>query len=54
VAAIHTNMLFSPPDPNDAELLASVTESELAAIVSSVEQTRDGTAYMELQSTRPH
>jgi epoxide hydrolase len=54
VAAIHTTMLLSPPDPNDPELLANVTESELAAIMSSVEQTRDGTAYMEVQATRPH
>ena len=54
VAAIHTNMMFSPPDQNDPELLANVTEQEMAAITSSVEQVRDGTAYMEVQSTRPH
>nr|WP_216638758.1 alpha/beta fold hydrolase [Mycobacterium asiaticum] len=54
VAAIHTNMLFAPPDQNDPELLASITESELAAIASSVERIKDGTAYMEIQSTRPH
>jgi pimeloyl-ACP methyl ester carboxylesterase/GNAT superfamily N-acetyltransferase len=54
VAAIHTNMLFAPPDQNDPALLADITESELAAITASIERTRDGTAYMELQSTRPH
>jgi epoxide hydrolase len=54
VAAIHTNMLFAPPDQSDAELLASISESELAALVSSAERTKDGTAYMDIQSTRPH
>jgi pimeloyl-ACP methyl ester carboxylesterase len=54
VAAIHTNMLFAPPDQGDAELLASISESELAALVSSAERTKDGTAYMDIQSTRPH
>lgn len=54
VAAIHSNMLFAPPDQSDAELLASVSESELAALASSAERIQDGTAYMELQSTRPH
>jgi epoxide hydrolase len=54
VAAIHSNMLFAPPDQSDAELLADVTQSELAAIASSAERIQDGTAYMELQSTRPH
>jgi epoxide hydrolase len=54
VAAIHTNMLFAPPDQNDPELLASISESELAAIAASAERTKDGTAYMEQQSTRPH
>jgi pimeloyl-ACP methyl ester carboxylesterase/GNAT superfamily N-acetyltransferase len=54
VAAIHTNMLFAPPDQNDPDLLADITESELAAISASIERTRDGTAYLEVQSTRPH
>ncbi len=54
VAAIHTNMLFAPPDLNDADLLASITESELAAIASSAERIKDGFAYLEQQSTRPH
>ncbi|OBK09931.1 hydrolase [Mycobacterium asiaticum] len=52
--AIHTNMLFAPPDQNDPELLANVTESELAAISAGLERIKDGTAYMEIQSTRPH
>lgn len=52
--AIHTNMLFAPflGDPSDAT--AGVTEDELAAIVTSAQRTADGTAYLELQSTRPH
>jgi epoxide hydrolase len=54
VAAIHTSMLFASPDQGDPELLARVSESELAAIVASVERTTDGTAYMEQQATRPH
>ena len=54
VAAIHTNMLFAPPDQSDPELLASITESELAAIASGAERIKDGFAYMEQQSTRPH
>ncbi|MDP7721280.1 alpha/beta fold hydrolase [Mycobacterium sp. TY814] len=52
--AIHTNMLFSPPDQNDQALLADVTEQEWAAIAAGVERVKDGTAYMEIQSTRPH
>ncbi|OBF84848.1 hydrolase [Mycobacterium sp. 852002-51163_SCH5372311] len=54
VAAIHSNMLFAPPDQSDAELLANISQSELAALASSAERIKDGTAYMELQSTRPH
>jgi len=54
VAAIHTNMLFAPPDQSDRELLAKITESELAALAASAERTKDGTAYMEQQATRPH
>ena len=54
VAAIHTNMLFAPFDGDDAEAMAAVTESELAAIISSVQRVADGTSYMEIQSTRPH
>ena len=54
VAAIHTNMLFAPPDHSDSELMASITEPELAALAASGERIKDGTAYMEMQSTRPH
>jgi pimeloyl-ACP methyl ester carboxylesterase/GNAT superfamily N-acetyltransferase len=52
--AIHTNMLFAPPDQNDQALLADVTEQEWAAVAAGVERIKDGTAYMEIQSTRPH
>ncbi|WP_319434426.1 epoxide hydrolase family protein [Mycobacterium sp. RTGN5] len=54
VAAIHTNMLFAPFDGDPAEAMNGVTESELAAIVSSAERIADGTAYMQIQATRPH
>lgn len=54
VAAIHTNMLFAPFDGDDADAMTGVTESELAAMVSSAERVTDGTAYMQIQSTRPH
>jgi pimeloyl-ACP methyl ester carboxylesterase len=54
VAAIHTNMLFAPPDQSDPELLASISDSELAAIGASAERIKDGTAYLQQQSTRPH
>ena len=54
VAAIHTNMLFAPPDQSDPQLLADISESELAAITASIDRVKDGTAYMEVQSTRPH
>ena len=51
--AIHTNMLFSPPD-DGPDVMAGVTEDEVAAIVASAERLGDGTAYMEIQGTRPH
>jgi len=54
VAAIHTNMLFAPFDGADADAMTGVTESELAALVSSAQRITDGTAYMDIQSTRPH
>lgn len=54
VAAIHTNMLFAPFDGDGADAMTGVTESELTAMVSSVERITDGTAYMDIQSTRPH
>jgi len=54
VAAIHTNMLFSPFDGDAADTMSGVTESELAAIVSSATRMADGTAYMQIQATRPH
>ena len=52
--AIHTNMLFSPVESNDPDVMSGVTESELAAIVTSAQRMGDGTAYMEIQATRPH
>lgn len=54
VAAIHTNMLFAPFDGPDAGAMTGVTEGELAALVSSAQRITDGTAYMDIQSTRPH
>lgn len=52
--AIHTNMLFAPFEGDPLEATAGVTEDELAAMVASAERIADGTAYLELQSTRPH
>ena len=34
--------------------MAGVTESELAAMVASAQRMGDGTAYMEIQASRPH
>ena len=34
--------------------MTGVTESELAAMITSAERMAGGTAYMELQATRPH
>jgi pimeloyl-ACP methyl ester carboxylesterase len=54
VAAVHTNMLFSPFDGDGADAMTGVTDSELAAMIASAERMAGGTAYMELQGTRPH
>lgn len=51
--AIHTNMLFSPPT-DGPDMMSGVTEDEIASIVASAERMSDGTAYMQIQSTRPH
>lgn len=53
-AAIHTNMCFAPPDQDDPELLAAVTESEQAAIIAAAQRTADGMGYLQQHSTRPH
>ncbi|MEB3063189.1 alpha/beta fold hydrolase [[Mycobacterium] zoologicum] len=53
-AAIHSNMLFAPPDPDNAELLGAVTEDEQSAIVAAAQRTADGMAYLKQQATRPH
>jgi epoxide hydrolase len=54
VVAIHTNMLFAMPPQGAPDVMSGVTEAELAAIVSSAGKVANGTAYMEIQSTRPH
>jgi epoxide hydrolase len=54
VVAIHTNMLFAMPPEGAPDVMAGVTEAELAAIVSSAAKVENGTAYMDIQSTRPH
>jgi epoxide hydrolase len=54
VVAIHTNMLFAMPPEGAPDVMAGVTEAELAAIVSSAGKVENGTAYMDIQSTRPH
>jgi epoxide hydrolase len=54
VVAIHTNMLFAMPPEGASDVMAGVTEDELARIVSSAGKVEHGTAYMDIQSTRPH
>ena len=47
-------MLFSPFDGDGSDAMTGVTESELSAIVTSAERMAGGTAYMDVQATRPH
>ncbi|WP_370331725.1 epoxide hydrolase family protein [Mycolicibacterium hippocampi] len=54
VVAIHTNMLFALPPEGASDAMQGVTEDEVAAIVRTSAQVADGTAYMDVQSTRPH
>lgn len=54
VVAIHTNMLFALPAEGDTDAMEGVTEDEIAAIIRTSAQVADGTAYMDVQSTRPH
>jgi len=54
VVAIHTNMLFALPPDGAPDAMAGVTEDEIAAIIRTSAQVADGTAYMDVQSTRPH
>jgi epoxide hydrolase len=54
VVAIHTNMLFAMPPEGAPDTMAGVTEVEIARIVASAGKVANGTAYMDIQSTRPH
>lgn len=54
VVAIHSNMLFAMPPEGASDTMAGVTEEEIARIVSSAGKVANGTAYMDIQSTRPH
>ena len=54
VVAIHTNMLFAMMPEGTADVMAGVTEDEIARIVASAGKGQNGTAYMDIQSTRPH
>jgi pimeloyl-ACP methyl ester carboxylesterase len=54
VVAIHTNMLFALPPEGAPDVMAGVTEDEIAAIVRTSAQVANGTAYMDVQATRPH
>jgi microsomal epoxide hydrolase len=54
VVAIHTNMLFAMPPEGAPDAMAGVTEDEIARIVASAGKVANGTAYMDIQSTRPH
>jgi microsomal epoxide hydrolase len=46
-------MIFAPPQEGP-DMMAGVTEEEIAAIVAATGRMADGTAYMQVQSTRPH
>lgn len=54
VVAIHTNMLFAMLPDGTPDVMAGVTEDEIARIVFSAGKVANGTAYMDIQSTRPH
>jgi epoxide hydrolase len=54
VVAIHSNMLFAMPPEGTPDVMAGVTEEEIARIVASASKVENGTAYMNIQSTRPH
>lgn len=54
VVAIHTNMLFALPPDGAPDAMEGVTEDEIAAIVRTSVQVANGTAYMDVQATRPH
>ena len=54
VVAIHTNMLFALPADGDPNAMVGVTEDEIAAMVRTSSQVANSTAYMDVQSTRPH
>ena len=54
VAAIHCNMLFAMPTADDPNPMDGVTDEELARFGAAAERIKDGTAYMALQSTKPH
>jgi microsomal epoxide hydrolase len=47
-------MLFAMPPEDAPDPMAGVTEDEIARIVASAAKVADGTAYLEIQSTRPH
>ena len=54
VVAIHTNMLFASQPEGGPDVMAGVTEDEIAAFVRGAGQVVNGTAYLDIQSTRPH
>jgi epoxide hydrolase len=54
VVAIHSNMLFAMMPEGTPDVMAGVTEDEIARIVASAGKVQNGTAYMDIQSTRPH
>lgn len=54
VAAIHCNMLFAMPSADDPDPMDGVTDDELARFGAAAERIKDGTAYMAIQSTKPH
>jgi epoxide hydrolase len=45
--AIHTNLLFAPVEPDGSDVMSGVTESEVAAILTTAERMGDGSAYLQ-------
>ena len=52
--AIHCNMLFAFPTPDDDDPMAGVTDEETESFARASERISDGMGYLQIQSTRPH
>jgi pimeloyl-ACP methyl ester carboxylesterase len=54
VAAIHCNMLFAQPAPDDPDAMHGVTDADRARMALARERIAGGIGYLAIQSTRPH